>query len=162
MRSTDRFWILCTAAIALAALLVYGASLWNGYVDWDDLQLMMANPLIRTFSPRIFISFDPELYVPLTQLSFQIEYALFGFTAFFFHLDALLLHILNAVLLCQFVFLITKQRWLAFFATLIFVMHPLNVEAVAWVSARKELLLATFFLLTLISYEKGAKGHRQW
>lgn len=154
--------LLSIVLIVAASFAVYGASLVNGFVDWDDPLLVLENPLIRNFSPRIFMSFDPELYIPVTLLSFQIEYALFGFFAFAFHLDSLLLHIINALLVLQTLLLLSKDRRLAVTGALLFAVHPLNVEAVAWVSARKELLATAFTLLSVIAYLRGSGGDRRW
>ncbi|NOS67452.1 MAG: tetratricopeptide repeat protein [Candidatus Peribacteraceae bacterium] len=154
--------LLCAALIALGVVAVYGASLRNGFVDWDDFEVVINNPLIRSFSPRIFSSFDPELYVPLTLFTFQIEYLFVGAQPFMYHVDALLLHIANAILVFWFLRMMIKNRGLALGGALLFAVHPVNVETVAWVSARKELLWAMFFLLTLIAYEKNADGDGRW
>lgn len=160
MKPLSWFGLLSIGLIATVAFLVYGESLGNAFVDWDDVQLIVQNPLIRTFSPRIFFSYDPELYVPLTLLTFQIEHALFGFNALIFHLDSLLLHIANALLVGWFLLILLRNRWAACLGALLFAVHPLHVESVAWVSARKELLWAFFFLLTVIAYELGREDRR--
>ncbi len=155
-----RSW-LCIGAIALATFATYGSSLKNDFVAWDDPQLVYENPLVSSHSPRIFASYDPELYVPVTMLSFQIEHAIAGFNPFVFHLDALLLHTLNTLLVFALLSLLFKRRWIALGCALLFALHPLNTETVAWVSARKELLSGTFFLLSLIAYMRR-EDWRRW
>src|SRR3989344_5798163 len=99
------FW-LSIGMITLATTATYSASLQNEFVAWDDPQLVYENPLVSGHSPRIFASYDPELYVPVTMLSFQIEHAVFQFNPFIFHLNALLLHTLNALLVFVLLFLL--------------------------------------------------------
>ncbi len=139
-----------------AAVITYARSLHNDFVIWDDDSLVTLNPLTQHFTWKnilgAFSSYDPELYVPLTILSFQIEHLLFGFAPFFFHLDNLLLHIVNAGLILLLLERLGLKRTTAFFAALVFTVHPLNTEAVAWVSARKDLLAALFSLTALLSY----------
>src|SRR3989338_5381313 len=87
--------LLFLGLLAAACFAVYFPVLGHEFVQWDDYQLVVENLLVWSFSPKIFWTFDPELYVPLTLLSFQIEYALAGPQAFLFHLTNLVLHIAN-------------------------------------------------------------------
>src|SRR3989338_813230 len=143
--------LLCATAIV-----VYAQSLRNDFVIWDDASLVPLNPLTQHFTWKnilgAFTSYDPELYVPLTILSFQIEHLIVGFTPFFFHLDNLLLHVLNAGLVLLLLERLGLKRSTSFFAALVFTVHPVNTEAVAWVSARKDLLATLFSLTALLTY----------
>ena len=98
----------------------------------------------------IFTTFDPELYIPITFLSFKIE-SLFGMNAWLFHLDNLLLHIANGILVAWILIKLTRSRIAGVCAALIFAVHPINAETVVWISARKD-LLATFFGLLSIMF----------
>ena len=144
--------VIAAIAAALAAVLAFGSAVDNAFVLWDDPQLIIENPLIRTHSPLIFLMYDPELYVPLTLASFQLQHLFSGFDPVAFHLGNVVLHALNASLVFWFLSLLLANRWAVFFGALLFAVHPLHAEAVAWVSARKELLYATFFLGSLIAY----------
>jgi len=161
--------IIALLAITLA---VYAASLRNGFVNWDDGVLIYHNPTVKEISSwsirEIFTTYDPELYIPLTLFTYQIETFFFGLNPTVYHATNLVLHALNAVLvwiLCT--ILLTRPaspagrkpaldgpgvHWMAFGAALLFAIHPLNTEAVAWVSARKDVLYAFFFLLSIIAY----------
>ena len=158
---------LLLALIVAVTALTWFPVLRNDFVHWDDTHLILENPLVRSFSPQIFTTFDPELYIPLTLFTFQVEHALFGFDPFFFHLDNLLLHIVNGLLVFAFLAFLRPSdrtgtsraagdgcaaRWCAVFGALLFALHPLHAEAVAWVSARKELLFTAFFLASIIAY----------
>ncbi len=144
------------AMLAVALLAVYGKSLRNDFVIWDDDSLVFQNPLTESLSPQTvagaFTSYDPELYVPLTIISYQIEHALFGYNPFFYHLTNLVLHIAVAALVLFLLERLGLKKWTAFFAALLFAVHPINAEAVAWVSARKDLLASLFSLLSLLAY----------
>jgi hypothetical protein len=148
-----RRWLLFLAAIAL---LLHLRSVGYGFVTWDDGLLVFRNPAIRELSfqtlRHIFTSYDPELYIPLTFLSYQIEYQIAGFSPAIFHFTNVLLHALNTVL----VFLIAGSLWrdrrIGFLVALLFAIHPLHTEAVSWISARKDLLSALFFLSSIRLY----------
>ncbi len=150
-------WIV--AGFVLLLFGIYGASLRNDFVRWDDGLLIYENPAMRQISPTtlktIFTTYDPELYIPLTFLSYQIDYQLGGVHAFVYHLQNLLWHTLNALLVVWLLFLLSRRGWIAIIAGLLFAVHPLNVEAVVWASARKDLLATFFFLGSTIAYLCG-------
>lgn len=152
-RST-RWWII--GGFFLVTFLVYGASLTNQFVRWDDGLLIYENPAIRSITPSslktIFTTYDPELYIPLTFFSYQIDYLIGGTNATIYHIQNLLWHTLNALLVSWLAFLLTRRGWLALLCGLFFAVHPLHTEAVAWASARKDVLSTFFFLGSLIAY----------
>lgn len=142
--------------LVAATFVTYISVLQNGFVVWDDDSLVYENPLVMHLNAAtvkgIFTSYDPELYIPLTLFSFQVEHALFGFEPFFYHLTNLLLHCANALVVFLLLQTLGLKRGTAFFLALLFGVHPINSEAVAWVSARKDLLAAFFFLTSLTAY----------
>ncbi len=162
--------VLLFLGIVLAAVVVYARALPNQFVDWDDTALITTNPLVGEFSARTiwgaFTSYDPELYIPLTIVSFSAEHTLFGFQPFFFHLTNLVLHIVISWLVFLFLRKMGNGEAVAYLCALLFAVHPLNVEAVAWASARKDLLMAVFALASLLSFvrwkEEGSKKWYWW
>lgn len=153
--------------IFFLAFLVYGRSLFNDFVYWDDPLLIMEHPVSQglTFHniARAFSIYDPELYVPLTFLSYQLNYAVAGLHPFFYHLTNLLLHAGSAALVGWVVVLLAGSKRTALFAALLFLVHPINVEAVAWASARKDVLASFFFLLSLGTYLRcDERVDRKW
>lgn len=94
-------------------------------------------------------------YTPLTTLSFSIEHKFFGFNPFVYHLDNLLLHIAVVILVFFFAINLGLSITEAFLGALVFALLPSQVETVAWLAQRKELLYALFYLLSLIYYQKG-------
>jgi protein O-mannosyl-transferase len=137
-------------------LVVYGKSLGNGFVRWDDGLLIYENPAVMEMTPgslkRIFTTYDPELYIPLTLLSYQIDYQLGNGQPFLFHLENWFWHLLNGLFVAWLAYLLMKRKWIAVLTGLLFLLHPLHTEAVAWASGRKDVLSMFFFLATVIGY----------
>ena len=140
---------------------IYGASLSNGFVYFDDPYLILANAAVQSISPStvftIFSTYDPELYIPLTLFSFQIDWLIGGGTPFMFHLSNLLLHTANALLVTWLALLLLRRKGMALFCGLLFAVHPLHTEVVAWASARKDILFSFFYLLSIIGYLINSK-----
>lgn len=151
------------AIIAAAAILTYAASLSNGFVGWDDGSLILDNPIVHALTPATiwaaFTTFDPELYVPLTFVSFQLNHLVSGLDPFAYHATNLALHIIASFLVGRLVMALTGRRDAGFAASLLFALHPINTEAVSWISARKDVLSAVFFLLTVLCYRRFRRAH---
>lgn len=160
-----RTTLLVVLGFALAAFAMYGASLGNEFVRWDDGMLIYENPAVRTISPwslkRIFTTYDPELYIPLTFLSYQIDYAIGGSGPFLFHLNNLLLHTGNALLVAWLAMLLTGRRMAGLLTGALFLVHPLHTEAVQWASARKDVLSTFFFLAAFIAYLRWVRNRER-
>ncbi|PIR48178.1 hypothetical protein COU80_05560 [Candidatus Peregrinibacteria bacterium CG10_big_fil_rev_8_21_14_0_10_55_24] len=155
-----RVWVdvLCILTVLFAVAAVYGRNATFDFVNWDDGNLMYLNPIVTQFTgwPALkiaFTSYDPELYIPLTFLTYQVEHALVGLHPALYHLTNVCLHALNALLVYWLLFLLSRGRKdLAFLTALLFALHPVNAEAVSWVSARKDLLSGFFALASSIAY----------
>jgi tetratricopeptide (TPR) repeat protein len=133
-------------------LLAFGPSLFGAFIFWDDDLLVFENPVVQAMTPwtlgKIFTMYDPELYIPLTFLSYQINFLIGGMSPFVYHLTNLLLHTANTLLVTGIAYLLLRGNRIAAIITgLLFAVHPLHTEAVAWISARKDILSAFFFLL---------------
>jgi tetratricopeptide (TPR) repeat protein len=137
-------------------LIVYGTSLSYGFVRWDDGILIYENAAVRGITLQnlktIFTTYDPELYIPLTLLSYQVDYMIGGINPAIYHFHNLFLHLVNSLLVSWLLLCLLRKKWMALFLGLLFAVHPLNTEAVIWASARKDLLSIAFFLLSIISY----------
>ncbi|OGJ56710.1 hypothetical protein A3D88_00720 [Candidatus Peribacteria bacterium RIFCSPHIGHO2_02_FULL_52_16] len=148
--------LLSGGLIVLACIAVYARSLGNGFVGWDDGLLVLDNALVQEFSFRsifqVFTSYDPELYIPLTLFTFQLNHLFAGLSPWIYHTTNLLLHMANSLFVAGFAYLLFKRGWVAVATALLFAVHPLNTEAVAWVSGRKDVLMAFFALPMLIAY----------
>jgi tetratricopeptide (TPR) repeat protein len=157
----------CLGLLGLVLLAIYARSLTFPFVAWDDGLLITENATVHGFTPaniwKAFTTYDPELYIPLTLISYQIDYLFAGLSPFLYHFENLLTHLLNAALVCWFIFLLTGRRWIAAVTALLFAVHPLHTEAVVWASARKDVLSTAFFLCTLIAYLLYRRtGEKSW
>lgn len=146
-----KFIFIIIAFSVLAYLPVFNA----GFVNWDDEDYVVNNKLIESFSNFNQILTEPVQgnYHPLTMLSLALNYSISGKTPLSYHIFNLLLHIINSILIFYFVLRLSKSGlWMAFIVALLFGIHPLHVESVAWVSERKDLLYAFFFISGMIVY----------
>ena len=151
-------------SILVLALFVFYPVVKNGILkNWDDNDQILINTSVQQLSfenIRHYFSTDVlQSYQPLASLSFALEYSVVGKNPFLYHLDNLLLHLLNIILVF---FLLKKVSFLDNFkiilTTAIFALHPLQVETVAWISARSNLLYVLFLLLASICYLNFIKG----
>lgn len=102
-----------------------------------------------------------NLYHPLTWMSHMIDVEVFGVAnEKAYHFTNLLLHWLNTLLVFYFILLLSKKHWVAFFTAALFCIHPLHVESVAWLSARKDLLSGFCFFVSLIAYTLAQKKNK--
>ena len=158
---TRRQCIATVIGFFLLTLGIYASSLGNDFVYYDDPYLILANGAIQSISPStlftIFSTYDPELYIPLTLLTYQFDWLLGGGAPFMFHLSNLLLHTANALLVSWFILLLSRRKGIALLCGLLFAVHPLHTEVVAWASARKDLLFSFFYLLSVVSYLAKSK-----
>ena len=144
----------CIFALVLAAvtILVYRPA-WNGGFLWDDDYYITNNELLTAPDGlrRIWFSLDsPSQYFPLVYTTFRFEHALWGLNPTGYHWINLVLHVANALLVWAVLArLKIPGAWLA---GAIFALHPVQVESVAWITERKNVLMGFFFLLTLLTW----------
>ena len=140
----------------LVVFFVFFPCLRAGFLNIDDKEHVLANHAILSLSPdsfkAVFIQTVNNVYIPLTTLSFAVEHHFFGFNAFVFHLDNLIFHIVNVILVFFLVQRLGVPLGAAFLAALIFGIHPMKVESVVWVTERKDVLYALFYILALHMY----------
>jgi tetratricopeptide (TPR) repeat protein len=154
VQKKQQFSIL--AGVLLITGLVFSPMLGNHFTNWDDGALLVDNPDIYHNDPinfkNIFTKTYVGTYIPLTLLSFKLEHAIFQSTPFFYYLDNLLLH-LGVVAL---IFFVGQRFGLSVMssglAALLFGIHPMHVESVAWISQRKDVLYSLFYLLAVLQY----------
>jgi protein O-mannosyl-transferase len=149
--------LLCTLLLAIP-LLLYRPVLQHDFLKlWDDDSYVTDNPHVRTGLTLTnvrwaFTSFEQSNWHPVTWLSHMLDCQLFGLNRGEQHGVNVLLHAANVLLLFWILRKATGAVWRSFFVALIFAVHPLNVETVAWVAQRKSLLSAFFSLLTVATY----------
>lgn len=127
--------------------------------EFDDRERIVDNPAIRSLSniPAFFYSrelmpFGGEIYRPLSDISFAIDYAIWGINPSGFHLTNVLIHVINSIFLFLFLELTFNSPRASMVASILFALHPVQTEAVIWIKGREDLFVAMFTLLTLIWY----------
>ncbi|WP_459210932.1 tetratricopeptide repeat protein [Aquimarina rhabdastrellae] len=146
--------LLCSLGISILFL---SPNLYNDFINWDDPAYILHNPLIKDLSfdgiQRLFTTKEVvSTYAPLVLFSWAIDYAIGGLHPFMYHFTNLCIHLIVVSLVYYLVWLISKRIEIAFLTAVLFGVHPMHIEAVAWISARKDLLYTLFFMAGLISY----------
>ena len=140
--------------LVAATILAYQKA-WHAGFIWDDDLYVTQNKLLTAPDglSRIWFSLDsPSQYFPLTYTSFRFEYALWGAYPEAYHWGNILLHTANALLVWRLLWVLRiPGAWLA---AAFFALHPVQVESVAWISERKNVLMGLFFLLALLAWVK--------
>lgn len=171
-RARRTAWLV-PALVGLLTACAFVPSLQNGFVNWDDYHTLLVNPNYQGFGWTqlrwMFTTFLLGHYQPLSWMSWSLDYLIWGVDPFGYHLTNLSLHTANAVL-----FYFISRRLLeiaapgsereacwqtpaaAAFAALLFAVHPLRVESVAWVTERRDVLSAHFLFWTLLCYFRAA------
>lgn len=135
------------------SLYVFYPVLQADFVNWDDDVNIYENDAVKQFDVYGIFS-TPVIgnYNPLTNLTFAFEYKLFGENPFYFHLNNLLLHLINVFLIFLLFTRLGMRRIWAVFMAFLFAVHPMHVESVAWITERKDVLFGCFFLLASLCY----------
>ncbi len=177
---------LIAALAAALTFAVFSPALRNEFVNWDDKQYVYNNPFIQSLDINLlksaFLGFYASNWHPLTWISHALDYAIWGLNPFGHHLTNNIIHAANTFLVVLLMtrlietarsglssspshdfspFALHDSRFTLIIAGvtgLLFGLHPLHVESVAWIAERKDLLCAFFFLLSVISYLKYAGG----
>ena len=148
--------LLIALAIGVLVWLFFSVCLNNQLTNWDDPGYIRDNALIKDISPeglqRIFSTSIMGNYHPLTILSYALEYSRVRLEPWRYHLDSLLFHIIVTMLVYWFVVLLTRRPVAAVITALLFGLHPMHVESVAWLAGRKDVLYGIFYVAACITY----------
>jgi len=151
----QRYVIICVI-LAVVTAVAFLPSLTNGFVNRDDPAYVTDNLDIRGIGVGnlawIFSSVYVNHYLPVTMLTYMAEYGLFGLDPRGYHAVSLLIHVINVLLVFAVFYGLSKNLFVAAATALLFGIHPLRVEAVAWIAERKEVLSAFFYLASLLFY----------
>ncbi len=143
--------------LAVVTLALYNPVNRHPFVNYDDDRYVVNNPHVRqgltadTFKWAL-TSTEQANWHPLTWMSHALDASLFGLNPVGHHFTSVLLHAVNVVLLFLLLMWATGRLGPSLFVAALFAIHPMNVESVAWVAERKNVLCTTFFLLTLWAY----------
>ena len=158
--NSKRNLILCLLLVT-CTLAIYNAVNRNGFINYDDDVYVTSNRHVQAGLSAAtiqwaFTTFDAANWHPLTWISHALDCQIFKLNPAGHHYINLLLHCANVVLLFLLLTDATKRTWPAFIAAAIFAVHPLNVESVAWIAERKNVLSMLFLLLALQAYQRYA------
>jgi tetratricopeptide (TPR) repeat protein len=169
-KSTTSFWktpslIIPAVLILLFTSIIFSPSLKNDFVNWDDDVNLTKNENLRDLSfENIKRIFNPATgtiignYNPLPIFTFLIEKELLGghdgqnFKAGIYHINNLLLHLFVVLLVFRILLMLRLSKEAAIIGALLFAIHPMRVESVAWVTERKDVLLGVFYFSAIYTY----------
>lgn len=155
--------------VAALALIVMLPAVGHDFINWDDNRLILENKAVTSTGGIATIWSSLELprgfpNYPLTMSMYWLEHQLWGLHPAGYHAINIVLHVINAVLVLALLRRIGLGELPATLAAALFAAHPMQVESVAWVSERKNVLFTMFSLVTMLAYLKyiGAGHRRAW
>ena len=178
--SRGRYHLAFPLIVVSLTFIAFLPALTNDFVNWDDLDNLTENPFYRGMGWSqlrwMWTTTLMGLYIPLTWMTFGLDYLVWGMNPVGYHLTSLLLHTANAglfYLIAQRLISLTLDDPLAHdlgvrlgaaFAALLFGVHPLRVESVAWATERRDVLCGFFFLASILAYLRHARSEEagQW
>ena len=154
-------WIAIIVAMLVATYIVYTPALKNTLTGWDDknyiiidkdIQKLDAAHISKIFALKTACVMGMGNYHPLTMLSYAIEYSYDKLNPKVYHTTNIILHLINTLLVFLFIRLLARSNIIAFITALLFAIHTMHVESVAWVAERKDLLYVLFEIAALFAY----------
>lgn len=153
----DGALLICLVAIVYGRLTGYGFQ-----THWDDNGYILHNPAVRGFTwENIKTAFDLNLgrtvvgqYNPLSILSYMLDFTLWGTNPAGYHLSNIIVHTVNGLLVYRLLYRFYSERFISLVGAVIFLIHPVQVESVAWISERKGLLSLLFLLISWEGYTR--------
>ena len=167
-RFLDRGPVIHILILMALGLCAYGNAIFHPFVH-DDVVFILQNPnigrwdnisdaFLRPAIPQIFQGLVTPYYRPVLEVIYRLEYALFGFNAHGFHFFNLLIHIANGLLLYALVRRLFDKKIIALMIAAIFLVHPVQTEAVACVAGISNLACTLFMLMSLYGYVRSVQG----
>ena len=158
--------LILLGAILLLTFIVFAPAITHDFVNWDDDVNVTQNRNVQNLNQEsiknMFTTTVIGGYTPLTTLSFAIEHHYFGLNPKVYHTNNIILHLICIVLL----FFIMKRLGASIFVTvvvtLLFGIHPMRVESVAWVTERKDMLFTLFYFCAILLYIQFRKTEKYW
>jgi tetratricopeptide (TPR) repeat protein len=150
--------------VIFLTLVLYWPSFQFDFVNFDDQVYVLNNTFVQSPSFKSWLDgSETGNFHPLTMLTLRLDQVIGNGQAGVFHMTNVLWHLLNTILVYLIVSKMLPQvRGGAFFVALMFGIHPMHVESVAWISSRKDVVYGFFFLLSMLSYWEYLKTNRKW
>lgn len=164
--SKDRpYGLLIAVALLIAIVVVYSGVARCDFISFDDPAHVYKNPVVRAGLTgdgvvKAFTETHTAVWVPLTTISFMSDVSLFGLNPSAMHLENVAWHAGAAVLLFLALRRLTGRLWPSAIVAALFGLHPVNVESVAWITERKNVLCGFFFMLALYAWSWWAMERR--
>jgi tetratricopeptide (TPR) repeat protein len=154
--------IFICLGLVLLVVVPFQQTVGFGFVSYDDVIYIIGNKnlekgFVWSSVSWAFTNLFAMNWHPLTWLSLMLDFKLYGTNAGGYHLTNVLLHLANTLLLFYILRRMTGKSWQSGFVAALFAVHPLHVESVAWVMARKDVLSTMFWLLTIGAYAEYVK-----
>ena len=152
-----RYDVLICLFLVIAILVVYWQMNYHEFINFDDASYILENQHVQKGLTSESISWafgftDLVYWMPLTWLSHMLDCQIYGLIPGMHHRTSLIFHIVNSILLFFVLQKMTGALWKSAFVAALFALHPINVESVAWVAERKNLLSTFFWMLTMLAY----------
>jgi len=167
--------MLVAFGVAGLTCMIFLPALGGGFLPWDDEANLVVNRAWRGLGPSqlgwMLTSFHKGHWIPVTWLSFALDHVVWGMDPRGYHLTNVLVHGANAGLVCLLAMRLLEAGRGAegaarlaggAVAALAFALHPLRVESVAWVTERRDVLSAFFFLVSLLAYLRAVREEPVW
>lgn len=143
--------------LAITSIAIFWSALGHDFLqNWDDIKYVVENPIIRGLTvENLITAFKTSVlwnYAPIHMVSYMLDYEIWGLRAFGFIFTNLLLHAANGILFYLLLRRLVGEKVWVFLTSLIFILHPVQVESVVWVSQRKNVLAMFFFLIGFYLY----------
>lgn len=158
MKIVKKHGFICLLLIVVSVA-VYGQVVHHGFINFDDQDYVTENPNVQKGLTCESIGWafslhdnDLTYWHPLAYMAHMLDYELFGLKSGYHHASNVLIHIINALLLYALLFNVTGAFYRSAFTAILFAIHPIGVDSVAWISQKKTLLATTFWLLSFIAY----------
>ncbi|MBN2256109.1 MAG: hypothetical protein JW736_10405, partial [Deltaproteobacteria bacterium] len=156
-KKNDRRMLLVGLLIVVSVFLVYQKVQTFDFVNIDDDVYAYRNEHVATglSGENVVWAFTTTyagFWHPMTWMSLMLDYELYGMNPGGYHITNVVIHGINAVLLFVLLHLMTGAFWRSALVALLFALHPLHVESVAWISQRKDVLSTLFWMLTMAAY----------
>jgi hypothetical protein len=151
IHSRKQRYITLLFLLVASLVIFWPATKHNFLINWDDNQYVVENPIVHGLTlenlKRVFTTNFVGNYAPIQMISYMLDYEIWGLHASGFIFINILLHAANGILFYLLLRRLYGEKVWVFFASLIFLFHPVQVESVVWVSQRKNLLAMFFFLI---------------
>lgn len=155
------FALIIPVLIMIVTLIVFNPSVSNGILHgWDDTEYLNDRNVQEFNSGMFFSDYYLGMYQPLAVFTLAMNYRSAGDSATAYHATNLFLHLINILLLWLLLAKLTGRKSIAGIGALLFAIHPMNVESVAWISARSTLLFTAFYIGGLLSYLKYTENKK--